>query len=400
LAGLERPDFRTICRFRQANLTVLEGLFVQVIAIAREMGMLHLGLVALDGTKIRANAGVASFKKSEAWQASLEQARQEVRRILEAAEAEDEADDQEYGPDRSGRELPDELKDARARVERLEQVVKRVQEAGQPGLRVSSTDTEARWMHTQSGSMPAFNAQIAVTPDQLIVHADVTGEPIDTNQVAPAITGIKQNTGEAPEKLAADAGYKSGPNLRLLEAEGIDGYLPDCEEKNIGKTRGNHPELYGREAFRYDAAQDCYICPAGQTMWPKTIQRRKTKYGGGVATVYQAPRGICRQCLKRDCCTTVRTKAGRTITRDDYEAERQRMRQKLSSTAGRSIYGRRKCLVEPVIGQMKTAMRLLQFLLRGLAGARIEWKWATIAYNLRKIIKWRQQGLLEATEVS
>jgi YgiT-type zinc finger domain-containing protein len=235
------------------------------------------------------------------------------------------------------------------------------------------------------GSMPAFNGQVVVTEDQFIVHADVTTEPIDRNQLAPALAGVERNTGTKPDKVLADAGYKSGPNLRLLEEAKVDGYLPETEERNIGKDKRNYPDLYGKTAFRYDKERDCYICPAGQELGRKTRKRVTTKYGGGEATVYHVPRGVCLACPQRDQCTKVKTKAGRTITRDDYEEERLRMRQKLGSDEGKAIYGERKCIVEPTIGQLKMVGGIARLLLRGLLGAKIEWKWSTTAHNLLKL---------------
>jgi transposase len=387
LSGRQTPDFHTVCDFRQCNEAAIDRLFAEVIVLAKALGMLRLGLLALDGTKVRASAGAGSFKTVKGWRKALVEARQKVAEILAEAEAQDRADDEKYGRDKRGDELPQELIDARERVARIEKVLAEVDENEAESLKVSSTDTDARFMHTQSGSMPAFNGQVVVTEDQFIVHADVTTEPIDRNQLAPALEGVERNVGAKPDKLLADAGYRGGPNLQLLEKTGVDGYLPETEEKNIGKDKRNHPDLYGKMAFRYDLEQDCYICPAGQVLRPKTRKRVKTRYGGHETTVYRAPRGVCLVCPQRDQCTKVRTKTGRTIDRDDYEEERLRMRAKLATEEGRAIYAKRKCLVEPTIGQLKVVNRLVQFLLRGILGAKIEFKWGAIAHNLMKIVR-------------
>lgn len=387
LAGRQLPDFRTICDFRRCNEAAMDRLFAEVLVLARALGLVRLGILALDGTKVRASAGVGSFKTVEGWRKALTEARQKVAEILAEAEAQDRADDEKYGSDKRGDELPEALANARKRVARIEQVLATVAEDTKDSLKVSSTDSDARFMHTQSGSMPAFNGQVVVTEGQLIVHADVTTEPIDTNQLQPALEGVEHNTGARPDRLVADAGYKSGPNMRLLEQAGVDGYLPETEERNIGKVKRNYPELYGKEDFRYDKERDCYTCPAGQVLLPKTRMRRKTKYSGSEVTVYRAALGICLACPQRERCTRVKTKAGRTVSRDDYEEERLRMRQKLASEEGRAIYAKRKCLVEPTIGQLKIVNRLVQFLLRGILGAKIEFKWAAIAHNLLKMVR-------------
>jgi transposase len=387
LSGRSTPDFHTICDFRRCNEAAIDRLFAEVLVLAKALGLIRLGLLVLDGTKVRASAGVKSFKTVKKWREALGAARTKVAEILAAAEAEDQADDEKYGRDKRGDELPEELANARERVAMIERVLAAVDENTKESLRLSSTDTDARFMHTASGSMPAFNGQVVVTEDQFIVHADVTTEPVDRNQLQPALAGIERSTGEKPDKLLADAGYRGGPNLRLLEGAKVDGYLPETEEKNIGKEKRNYPDLYGKTVFRYDQEQDCYICPAGQVLRPKAQRRVKTKYGGSEATVYKPPRGVCLVCPQRDQCTKVMTKTGRTITRDDYEEERLRMRQKLATEEGRAIYAKRKCTVEPTIGQLKIVNRLVQFLLRGILGAKLEFKWGATAHNLMKIVR-------------
>ena len=161
----------------------------------------------------------------------------------------------------------------------------------------------------------------------------------------------------------------------------------DTCRRRIGKTKRNYPDLYGKEAFEYDKGQDCYKCPAGQVLRPRTRMRQKTKYSGREVTVYAAPRGVCLACPQRERCTKVKTKVGRTVSRDDYEEERQRMRQKLATEEGRAVYAKRKCLVEPSIGQLKIVGRLVQFLLRGVLGAKLEFKWGALAHNLLKMTR-------------
>jgi len=384
LAGMEKPDFRTICLFRKGNLAAIENLFAQVLVVAKQMGLLKLGLVALDGTKLRASAGINSFKPVAEWRKQLAKAREEVRRMLAEAEEQDEADDDRYGEDRRGDELPEGLEDARERVRKIEQLLSQVPEGTQETQRVSMTDPESCYMHTSTGSQPAFNAQLAVTRDQIIVYSGVTTEPVDTNQLVPALVGIKSLTGRKPRRLVADTGYRSGPNLQALEAARVEGYLPDTEERNIGKLKRGRPELYGKEAFKYDKRRCRYNCPAGKTLDLYSVRRRRTKYGGGVTALYRAERGVCQACPKRQRCT-VDLKNGRSLSRDDYEEARQRMCQRLDTDKGRAIYGERKCIVEPTIGQLKTVGGIVRLLLRGLLGARIEWKWATTAHNLLKL---------------
>jgi len=387
LAGLEKPDFRTICLFRRCNLEAISQLFAQVIILAKRLGMLRLGLIALDGTKVRANAGIGSFKKAIDWHKELAKAQEEVSRILQEAEALDQADDEKFGSEHRGDELPEELTKTEQRVKKIEELMDKIGENTFDKRLVSSTDPDASYMHNSIGSIPAYNAQVAVTEDQLIVYADVTTEPIDTNQLKPALEDIKQVCGAKPERVVADTGFNSNKNLRLLEEQGVDGYIPERGEKNIGKVLRNHPELYGKEEFEYDAEHDCYRCPAGKLLLPRRRGILKSRYSEKEVTVYRTEQGICLSCAKKKNCTETKNKLGRSITRSAYEAERKRMRQKLKTAAGKLVYGKRKCITEPVIGQLKVVGRFVQFLLRGIMGVRIEWKWATLAHNLLKIAR-------------
>lgn len=399
LAAMEKPDFRTICLFRQSNLESINNLFAQVLVLTKRLGLLRLGLIALDGTKMRASAGVGSFKKVDEWREELKEAKEKVKQILEEAEVTDTADDEKFGNEHRGDELPKEIEEARARVRKIEKLLETVENSGEEDdVRVSTTDSDARFMHRNGSSLPAYNAQAAVTEDQIIVYADVTSEPIDVNQLLPALDGIKEACKEMPEKAVADAGYAGGENLREMEERGVDGYVPESGERNIGKEKKRNPELYGKEDFQYDAIKDCYICPAGEILLPKSRFRIKTKYSKREGTVYRTERGVCLACKQKEKCTTTQNKVGRAVTRDEYEEERARMRQKLKTEAGKDTYGKRKCLSEPVFGQIRVVEQFIQFLLRGLEKVRIEWKWAVIVHNLLKIVKKVRMGEVRLAE--
>jgi transposase len=390
LAGLERPDFRTICLFRRTNMRAINDLFAQVVQIANGLGLVRLGLVALDGTKMHASAGMSSFKKASAWRKELEETKKRVREILEEAEALDRADDERYGSDRHGDELPEGLEEAQKRVKRIEKLLGELEEGGKDNTdtRMSMTDPEARFMHRLGGPVPAYNAQVAVTEDQFIVYADVTQEPTDVNQLLPALDGIRGVCGEMPERVVADAGYTGGRNLAGLDEREVDGYIPEGSERDIGKRkRRRHPELYGREVFSYDRERDCYICPGGKELVPRARHRVKVKYSKRELRIYRAERGACLACEQKARCTMTSNPLGRAVSRDSYEGERARMRQKLATEDGRRIYAQRKWLVEPVVGQIRVVENFIQFLLRGLERVRVEWKWAAIAHNMLKIIR-------------
>ncbi|MDH5769487.1 MAG: IS1182 family transposase [Nitrospirota bacterium] len=387
LAGLEKPDFRTLCLFRTNNKEALEKIFTDVIIVAKTMGMATLGLVALDGSKVRANSGIDTFKKLLDWKELLKEAKEEAQRIISEAENIDKEEDKIHGDNMRGDELPKEIEKAQDRIEKIEALIKKAKELGKEDeSRISLTDADASFMHKGNTSMPAFNAQLAVTKDQLIVYADVTAEPVDVNQTKKVIEGIKETAKEKPKIVVADTGYSGGENLRYLEDNKIDGYIPSEDERHIGskKRQKAREHSFAKEIFMYDAHKDKYTCPQGETLRRVSRTQFKSKYSKREIITYRTERGTCTTCPLREKCTTD-IKSGRAITRDGYEEYRERMKEKLSTSEGRSIYGKRKCIVEPVFGQIKTRNGFGQFLLRGLEKVRLEWKIVAIAHNLLKM---------------
>jgi len=387
LAGLEKPDFRTLCLFRTTNKEALEKIFTDVIIVAKTMGMATLGLVALDGSKVRANSGINTFKNLRDWKELLKEAKDEAQRIISEAENIDKEEDKIHGDNKRGDEIPKEIEKAQDRIEKVEALIKKAKELGKEDeSRVSLTDAEAGLMHKGNTSIPAFNAQLAVTEDQLIVYADVTAEPVDVNQTKKAVEGMKKTIKEKPEILIADTGYAGGEKFKYLEDNKIDGYIPSEDERRIGikKRQKAREHLFAKEDFTYNKCEDKYTCPQGEILGPTARTQFKSKYSKREVTTYRTERGTCTICPLREKCTT-NIKLGRAITRDGYEEYRERMIEKINTTEGRLIYRKRKCLAEPVFGQIKIRNGFGQFLLRGLEKVRIEWKIVATAHNLLKM---------------
>jgi transposase len=332
LAAGNQPDFRTIADFRKRHLTALRGFFEQVLRLAREMGAPHLGRVALDGSKVKANASkhkAMSYKRMGEKQRQL---RAEVAQLLAQAEAADTAEDAQFGTSRRGDDLPAELHRRESRLQRIREAKRvlkaRAQEeavaAGQPAesakpdpkAQYNFTDPESRIMKGPDGFVQAYNVQVAVDDLQLIVGQAVTQETNDKRQLLPMITAIAQQSGDTPRQLLADAGYCSDANLTGIAARPIDAY--------ISTRKQSHGERPGP-------------CPHGPL--PKT------------ATVID------------------------------------RMSRKLHTQAGAAVYAARKAIVEPVIGQIKQARGFRQFLLRGFEKVQGEWSLVCTTHNILKLYR-------------
>ena len=341
------PDFRTISDFRRRHLKALAALFVQVLQLAEKAGLVRLGHVALDGTKIKANASkhkamsYAHMKKREAELAA------EVDRWLEAAEAADVEEDRLYGHKR-GDEMPDWVADKQKRLEKIRQAkaeleaeakaaaeaemhrreeakVQRKAEGRKKSGRTPAppkqepdgktqrnfTDPESRILKTRDGYIQGYNAQAAVDEKaQIIVAHDLTQSMSDQNQLVPLMDGIKDNLACQPKEASADAGYLSEANLAALAERKISAYVA-----------------------------------AGRAKHPGEVKRR---------------------------ITGPLTKA---------------MRDKLKRAGWRSRYRLRKQVVEPVFGQIKQARGFRQFLLRGFEKVRAEWALICTAHNLTKMAR-------------
>jgi transposase len=355
LAAGTGPDYRSIARFRRRHLSALAQLFVQALALCQAAGMVRLGRVALDGTKLRANA---SRRKAMSYARMSEKEKilaQEVSDLLAEAEAIDKAEDAKFGKNRRGDELPAELARREDRLVKIRQAkaaleAEAAQRAGEaarerseqrgedadtteatvqaaveaavpkPKAQRNFTDPDSRIMKTSDGSFhQCFNAA-AVVDDahQIIIAADVNDCAADVATLIPMCEQAILNTSTAPQQILADAGYCSAANLDAA-AQFTDSY---GSQFLIATGRAKHDD-------------------------PSPV----------------APRG------------PIPTGATR----------KQRMARTLRTKPGRAAYARRKVIVEPVFGQMATLQNAKQLLLRGLDGAQGEWLLLSACHNLRKL---------------
>jgi transposase len=391
IVALDPPDFRTIAEFRRRHLPALSALFLQILRLCATAGLVKLGHVALDGTKIKANASkhkAMSYERMAKRAAELEA---EVAKWLAVAEASDVADDKRYGADKSGDEMPAWVADKKRRAERirkakaeLEAEAKTAAEAklkaaaeaqaqreaegrkkpGRPAAAPSTTpepkaqknftDPESRIMKSKDGFVQAYNAQIAVDSQaQIIVAQAVTQSPIDSGQLVAMIDAVKSNLGRHPDQASADAGYCSEANLAALESRGIDGYVATGRARDAVAGNGK------------DGEDD----PPG------------TSDLGSEPPPPAAPEPPAAQAspAAQQTIAAIASKAKPQPSR--VEA----MRAKLKAGGHASPYRLRKQLPEPVFGQIKQARGFRQFLMRGFEKVRHEWTMVCTAHNLLKL---------------
>jgi len=338
VTAMQMPDFRTISDFRKRHLAALGELFVQVLRLCQQAGLVKLGHVALDGTKVKANASkhkAMSYGRMKKAEAELEAI---VSDWFNKAEAADFRDDQEHGAEKSGEELPDwvcdkqrrleKIREARARLETEAQAVEKGEEkkTGGPGrprknepgtpkdsAQTNFTDPQSRIMKSHDGFIQGYNAQAVVDANsQVIVAQGLTNNASDAPQLAGMVAQIKANTKRQARELSADAGYCSEDNLKELRRRHINGYIATGRQKHGEAT---------------------------------AAVERKVKLGTYAYAMWQ----------------------------------------KLRRGGHRSRYRLRKQTVEPVFGQVKQGRGFRQFLLRGVRKVAGEWSLICTAHNLLKL---------------
>jgi len=359
LCADQHPDYRSIARFRRRHLDALAELFVQALRLCRQAGLVKLGTLALDGTKLRANASrhkAMSFERMAKTEAALEAEIAAMRAtaadLLEGAEATDQAEDERYGPDRRGDELPDELARRESRLakiraakaaleaEETERERSRHAEAAAQGRKLRKphpddeapapkataqrnfTDPDSKIMKTSDGSFhQCFNGQAVVDEHaQVIVSAGASNQAPDCPQLEDALDQLADNLEavglQLPQDaaLTADAGYFSQGNVAIAEAHGLDPF--------IATGRHKHSD-------------------------PPPI----------------APRGPI----------------------PTHATPKQRMARKNRTKKGQATYAKRKAIVEPVFGQMQTVQGARQLLLRGSQAALAQWRFNCAIHNLLKL---------------
>jgi transposase len=327
LTGMQKPDHRTVNLFRQRHLKALSDLFEQVLELCDKAGLVKLGHVALDGTRIRANASKQKSMSYRTMKRVEDQLKREVERWFREAERLDREEDELYGPDKSGDELPEWVSHKQERLKRIRQAKAELEAeakaaaergrdpnktghkpkpTGTPAEKTQRnlTDSESRLMKSGDGFIQGYNAQIAVDSHrQIIVAQTLTNNGSDMHQMIPLVKQMRRNLRRQTKEISADSGYCSELNLKALNRHHIRGYVAT------------------------------------------SLHRKHRKVGRWV----------------------------------------QRMRQRLAQGARRSRYRLRKQIVEPVFGHIKSVRGFRQFLLRGERKVAGEWSLLCTAHNLLKL---------------
>jgi transposase len=402
LAGGGRPNYRTLARFRRDNAVAFTAVFQETVVLALHLGLAKLGHVALDGTKLKAHTSrhkAMSYGRMKQREAQL---RDEIARLVEQAEAQDAAEDQEYGADSDGYSVAEELALRQARLAKIRALRERLEteQRAEQGLaddappaiddkeQRSFADSDARMMLMKRGEYGyAYNAQAAVDAESgVIVAAALTNVAPDVGRRPTLVTrvrALREATGlpgEEPTTVSADAGYFSGDNV-AEDGDGLD--LLIAAGRDDPAAAGSQAGIYLADCFGYDAARDVWVCPANKLLLRQVTapgaQGRPSKHR------YLADPADCAPCPLRARCLKP-GEARRVLVAQRCRATGA-MRFKLRQPEARRRYARRKAIVEPVFGQLKEDRGFTTLSLRGLALAAGEYLLACLAHNLGKLLR-------------
>jgi transposase len=385
LSGKQKPNFRTICLFRVKHAEELKEVFREMIRLCLNLGIAKILTATIDGTKIKTSASREKIRSREWIEARIKEEDKAIEAALEKARLTDEEEDREYGIDKRGDELPEELRDPVRRREKLRRLKEEMAKRGK--TLINETDHDAQLMKTTGGFLLGYNCQTVVdTESQLILAANVCTEGYDQHQLKVNIEEIKDAYGDKPEVLLADAGYSCGENIKYLKEENIYGLIPYKTASMIkAGLDGTLPEnqRFKKDQFKYDADKDIYICPERKALENTKTAEEEIRKDGAIAKTFRYQCHDWLDCASRMICC--RGEGARSIRRYSDEVLRQEMADRLRSKAGYALYKQRFRIAEPVFGNIKHNMGFKRFNLRGLIKTRGEFFLITMVHNLTKI---------------
>ncbi len=382
LTGMEVINHHTLSDFRIGHREALTVLFTQMLVVLSEAGLAKMNLVAHDGTKIRAQAGVDSFRREATVRGKLAEARRMVEEDLNG----------ESGNKRQ------QAAQQRARRERAEVAVEQLKNMQKADARVSMSEAEARRMkHGDHAIVPSYNLQVSTDADSgVIVGVELSQSAEDSHELPGAMKTIEENLNRKPEQVVADGGFTNRAMIEEMAASGINFYgsIKDPKERSEAamKSHGIDPK-FAPHFFILQPETRTAQCPAGQQL---AYLRRNTKRGD-VYVTYRASGADCLVCgFQKQCCPNNPAK-GRIVSVRVQEGEAvAQFRTKMDSDEGRRIYRRRGPVAEFPLACLKERMKLRKFRLFGMVKAGMEATWASLAYNVMLWIR-RVRGAATAS---
>jgi transposase len=408
-------DYTTFAKFRTRFGKQLKDTFRQVCRVAMHLGLVRLGEVAFDGTRVKSNNSRYNTRTAKSLAEKLAALGAEFDRML----AELDATEAQGGHERddSPTQLPGPLADLEARRAKIRAALEKARTLDEARRKdgvdptknpaqVPMNDPESRVMPNKEGGYAPNYTPTVTTDGQcgFIVDCEVLGEVNEASQAVPSVDRIEETLGQRPERFLTDGGNCNGQVQQAMEARGIEFFAPvqssqpqpgnpaqrddptqPVPESEWSALPRNAQGQLDRSCFVYNAAQDQYYCPRGEVLEfaehkPDVQQGQRVQ-----RRIYRC--AACSDCPLAGQCISPKSKQGRTITRDEFEETRERTAARMSTPRAQEIYNERPRVAETPFAILKSVFRLRQFLLCGLEKVRTEWRWAATSFNLMKLVR-------------
>lgn len=408
LAGGQRPDYRTLARFRRENAEEIEKLFKQTVILCARLGLVNLGHIALDGTKLKANTSrhkAMSYGRMKQEEARL---KKEIEELMRQAEAKDKEEDRDFG-DSNGYNLPEELQRREQRLKKISQLREELEkekrdeqklpEGAIPQIKDkeqrSFADYDGRIMLMKSGGFDyGYNGQTVTEESHgVIVAADLSNAAVDMGQLPQMVEEVRElreelemssKAEDQKTEISADSGYFSAANIKT-EGEGIELLIASGREKSELDWDPEKQGLYQLNRFSYEPKEDVWRCPEGRLL-TRTIETGKNEpSGSGRYTCAD-----CNGCKKRQYCLKT-NQDRRVLLVSEDQLLHSVMRARLRQPDKQAIYRKRKWVAEQTNAQIKCSLGFREVTLRGNIYARAQWLLACAVHNVMKAVRFNSQ---------
>jgi ribosomal protein L14E/L6E/L27E len=377
LTGKVVPDDRAIAYFRHNNAAALKKVFREFSIWCKEAGLYGGKSVAVDGTKMRANANRKSIHTSKLTEIKLAEVDEKIDKYLKLLDETDtaEIDETKVSP----KVVISILKHLNDKKEKLLGWKKQIEENG--GKEISSVDPDARMMHTNGDGRPldaCYNVQtVTDTKNKLILDFDVTTCPDDKGALPKMTESAKEILGVETLDVSADKGYYDGGDVVECEQNGVTTYIPKAAEP----SKLANPD-YRPDKFEYDPESDTYKCPNSQIL---SFHREKKRPNSEVCDRVYLNKEACKNCSHHESCFS-NMKGYRQIFRSTNQDALDRNNARMKTDEGKAKYRQRSSTIEHPFGTTKAVWGFKQYLCRGQLMTTAEQSLTFLAYNLRRVI--------------
>jgi transposase len=419
LAGGQKPDYRTLARFRRRNAEEIEKLFKQTVILCVRLGMVNLGHIALDGTKIKANTSKHKAMSYGRMKQEEERLKKEIEELMRQAEVVDKEEDQAFGEENNGYNLPEELQRREQRLEKISQLREELEREKREEQKLpageipkiedkeqrSFADHDGRIMLMKSGGFDyAYNGQVGTDDNQgVIVVADLTNKAADMGHLPEMVAQVRELREELKvleeekqTEISADSGYFSADNIKT-EGEGIELLIASGREHKDPSKEPEENRFYPVNRFYYNKNEDVWRCPEGRLL-TRPIEASLSE----TSALYRYTCTDCDGCKLRQHCLKP-NKERRVLEVSADQLLHGEMRARLLQPEKQAIYRKRKWVAEQTIGQLKESLGFRGVTMREEPYARAQWLFVCAVHNVMKAVRFiarRRETMMQEVEAT